>query len=30
VCYLQYTPWSRWNHARQPPCSAKINNEQFV
>jgi len=27
VCYLRYTPWSRWTYARQPPCSAKFNNE---
>ena len=30
VCYLRYTPWSRWTYARQPPCSAKFNHEQFV
>ena len=30
VCYLQYTPWSRWKYARQPPSSAKFNHEPFV
>ncbi len=30
VCYLQYTPWSRWKHARQPPSSAEFSHEHFV
>lgn len=30
VCYLQYTPWTPWNHARQPPSSAKFNDEHFI